>query len=358
MARQSSLDGPPMGAPSFELMFAPLLIGVVLNALLFGVFVVQVHSYFRLYKTDYAWIRYLIYYLIVLETINTICDVGLIYEPLIKMHDNPDVIIKSPTLLSADPIVTTLISTPTQLFMAWRIVLVTKSKWYGGVVALLAFTSLVGGMVATIGVSNVREFAKFNLVEAPITVWLTSTAFADLFITAFLVNFLWVNKTGFKTQTDSVTDQIIFFTVQTGTLTSFAAIADASLFLIVPNTTLMFIWDFSLSKLYSICLIATLNARTEWNNLLQEIPAKDEKRNPNAIIKIREANDIQGLQLYIPSQFEISANPSPRKRTPRTPRSEWIPRPLPLAKAASRNITSDTSSTRTRTAEWAMATGR
>ncbi|KAJ7696212.1 hypothetical protein B0H17DRAFT_1053935 [Mycena rosella] len=345
----------PVVEPTFELMFAPLLIGVVLNALLFGVFIVQVHSYFRLYKTDYAWIRYLIYYLIVLETINTVCDVGLIYEPLISLRDNPSVMIISPRLLAADPLVTSLISTPTQLFMAWRIKLVTKSKWYSGVVAALAFISLVGGTAATIGVAHYREFAKFKLVEAPITIWLTSTAFADLFITAFLVNFLWLKKTGFKTQTDSVTDQIIFFTVQTGTLTSFAAITDCVFFLMLPNSTLMFIWDFSLSKLYSICLISTLIARNEWNNLLEELPSPDEQRDPNSIIKIREATDIQGLQLYIPSNFEFSG-PSPRRRTPR---SVWLPRPLPTVKSESKSLTVRSyGESERRTAEWAMTTGR
>ncbi|KAJ7176164.1 hypothetical protein C8R43DRAFT_554957 [Mycena crocata] len=253
----------PGQEPNFELLFAPLLIGVVLNALLFGVFMVLVHSYFRLYKTDLSWIRYLIYYLILLETINTICDIALIYEPLIKMHNNPLVTVNSPKFLVADPVVTTLISTPTQLFMAWRIRLVTKKTWLAAVVALLAFTSLVGGTVASIGVAHEGTFQKFHLVSGPLTVWLTSTAFADLFITAFLCNFLWSNQTGFKTTTDSVTNKIIFFTVQTGTLTSFAAIADVTLFLIVPNTTLMFIWDFSLSKLYSICLIATSSTHAQ-----------------------------------------------------------------------------------------------
>ncbi|KAJ7479553.1 hypothetical protein FB451DRAFT_162211 [Mycena latifolia] len=286
--------------PNFELMFAPLLIGVVLNVLLFGVFIVQVHSYFRMYKTDYAWIRYLMYYLIVLETINTVCDVGLIYEPLILLHNSPLATVNFPRLLAADPIVTTLISTPTQLFMAWRIKLVTKSWWFSGLVALLTFASLTGSLVATIGVAHITEFRQFVSVEAPITVWLTSTAFADIFITVFLVNFLWTNKTGFQTQTDSVADRIIFFSVQTGTLTSFAAIADCVLFLIVPSTTLMFIWDFSLSKLYSICLIATLNARNEWNTLLDDLPpatgpghrkgsGSGSGGSGNGIIKIREA---------------------------------------------------------------------
>ncbi|KAJ7898636.1 hypothetical protein B0H14DRAFT_2674951 [Mycena olivaceomarginata] len=338
--------------PSFELTYGPLFFGVILNVLLFGVFIVQVHSYFRLYKTDYPWIRYLIYYLILMEAINTGCDIGIIYQPLIMQHGNvPNHL--DPT--SKSPLYPTLISTPTQLFMAWRIRLVTKSNWLSGLVALLAFISLVGGTVATIGVSHYQEFVKFKLVEAPLTIWLTSTAFADLFITAFLVNFLWVNKTGFKTQTDSVTDKIIFLTVQTGMLTSFAAIADVTLF----YSFLFFIWDFSLSKLYSICLISTLNARTDWNNLLVAMPSpSDSDDQKQKIIKVRRATDIQGLQLYIPSQWEFN-NAGPSSSRKRTPRSEWIPQPLPFAttRGPQRNAGPDSESAR-RTAAWAMVTGR
>ncbi|KAJ6479575.1 hypothetical protein C8R45DRAFT_1155561 [Mycena sanguinolenta] len=340
---------------NFELTYAPFFFGVVFNVLLFGVFIVQVHSYFRLYKTDYAWIRYLIYYLAVMETVNTVCDVGLIYEPLVKLHGDTSSD-KGPTLLAADPVVTALISTPVQLFMAWRIRLVTKSNWLSGIVSLLAFLSLIGGVSATIVVAHFPKFTQFHLAEGPLTLWLTSAAFADLFITAFLVNFLWVNKTGFQTQADSVTDKIIFMTVQTGMLTSFAAIADVSIFLLVPNITFMFIWDLTLAKMYSIALISTLNARADWNNLLSAMPPPGEKKDRNAIIKVRRATDIQGLQLYIPSQFEFGADASPRKRTPR---AEWIPPPLPFAATRNPNksISSDSESAR-RTAAWAMATGR
>ncbi|KAJ7641281.1 hypothetical protein FB45DRAFT_354425 [Roridomyces roridus] len=244
--------------PNFQLIFAPLLFGVLLNVMLFGVFLVQVHSYFRLYKGD-TWIRYLIYYLILLEVVNTVCDIGLIYEPLITLHGTQNV--PTPALQAADPIVTTLISTPTQLFMAWRVRLVTKSGWPSTLVALLAFTSLAGGLASTILLSQTSSQSEFGIKSAGVvtamTFWLTSAAFADLFITTFLVNFLWKSKTGFQTQTDSVADKIIFFTVQTGAITSIAAIADVTTFLIVPNTTINFVWDFSLSKMYSICLIAT-----------------------------------------------------------------------------------------------------
>ncbi|KAJ7058481.1 hypothetical protein C8F01DRAFT_291916 [Mycena amicta] len=393
----------PSGPPSFELMFAPLLLGVILNAMLFGVFVVQVHSYFHLYKSDYAWIRYLIYYLIVLESVNTACNIGLIYEPLITLHstrefcshefnivhdppDSPLVQVNSPKMLAADPIVTVLISTPVQLFMAWRIRLVTKSNRLAALVALLAFTSLVGGVAATVLVAMNPRFDHFKADEVPLAVWLTSTAFTDLFITAFLVNFLWVNKTGFKTQTDSVADKIIFFTVQTGMLTSFAAIADVTLFLVLPHTTVMFIWDFSLSKLYSICLIATLNARQDWNAVLNSpfpLPSdpsdssqhRKGSAGSDAIIKIRRATEIEGLQLYIPSQFEMSSQ-SPRRRTPiRSPLALWrsatgagngrggdvvhvaLPALAAHGKGTFKRSETETESAK-RTAEWAQRTGR
>ncbi|KAJ7780865.1 hypothetical protein DFH07DRAFT_936013 [Mycena maculata] len=343
-------DGGPGALPDFQLMMAPLLFGVLLNALLFGVFIVLVHSYFRLYyKTDHPWTRYLIYYLILMETINTVCDIGIIYQPLITLHASA--VPQLPAYVAADPIVTALISTPTQLFMAWRILLVTKSsKWPAGVVAFLALASLAGAIAATALFAPAQQLGPhLPPIETALAVWLTSTAFADLFVTAFLVNFLWVNKTGFQTQTDSVTDKIIFFTVQTGALTSFAAIADVTLFLIVPNTTLNFIWDFSLSKMYSICLISTLNARTEWNALLAMKPSADEKASRDAIIRVRRATDIEGLQLYIPSQFSFgeTAATSPRKRTPRPP-------PRATTKSAGYLNTEIAQ----RTAEWARATGR
>ncbi|CAK5270799.1 unnamed protein product [Mycena citricolor] len=195
--------------------------------------------------------------------------------------------------------------------MAWRIKLITKSKALGACVAFLAFLSLTGGVASSIGVAQSPDFSDFQHHQVPLTLWLTSTAFADLFITTFLVNFLWKHQTGFHTRTDSVADKIISFTVQTGLLTSFAAIADVTLFLIVPHTTLMFIWDFSLSKMYSICLLAALNARHEWNILLDRPRPQDLRDDKSGIIKIRKVNDLEGLQLYKPENF---SQPAPISR--------------------------------------------
>ncbi|KAF7353976.1 hypothetical protein MVEN_01084100 [Mycena venus] len=301
-----------------------------------------------------AWIRYLIYYLILMETINTICDIGVIYEPLIILHGatslpqfllycverdtglqglrHPNFLV---VILAAGVLVIRLhgsaprfrqistIASPDPNIDAdsplHGVAHQTGNEIQGAGRAggLLIFTSLA----ATLLFSPARPLGpKLPEIITALAVWLTSTAFADLFITGFLVNSLWANKTVIQTQTDSVTDKIIFFTVQTGVLTSFAAVADVLLFLIAPayHSSSNFIWDFSLSKI--------LNARTEWNILLAAGPSAEEKISLNAIIRVREATDIEGLQLYVPSQLESSANPSPCKRTSH---AGWAPGPLP-----------------------------
>ncbi|KAJ7479540.1 hypothetical protein FB451DRAFT_1556472 [Mycena latifolia] len=286
------------------------------------------------------------------------------------------------------PLQITDISTPRQLFVSWRIKLVTKSGWYGGLVALLTFASLTGSLVA-----HVAEFRKFSLVEAAITIWLMATAFAILFTTLLVHPSLLLSshslgeqdKTGFKTQTDAVADQIFFFTVQTGTLMNFASIADCVLFLIVPvrlphfpliplipraaPETLMFIWDFSVSRLYSICLIATYvlsslclhfllpntDAHTGSTRGTDDLPRHGPGAPADAVARrirgeamharatlardrtlwlicteLGTETGIHHLQLCIPSNFASVSSPSvgpcPRRRTPR---AEWFPRPLP-----------------------------
>jgi hypothetical protein len=45
------------------------------------------------------------------------------------------------------------------------------------------------------------------------------------------------------------------------------ALADLLFFTISPKTAISFVWDFSISKLYTNALLSTLNARAGWNNL-------------------------------------------------------------------------------------------
>ncbi|KAF9490595.1 hypothetical protein BDN71DRAFT_1592778 [Pleurotus eryngii] len=252
--------------PGVGLLFGPMLIGVYLNTILYGVLVVQTFIYYQTYKNDKPWIRYLILYLFILETLNTGFDIGMMYEPLIVRYATPRATIVAPIMLSADPIATVMISTPVQLFIAWRINIITKSRLTAGIVSFFSICAFIGGIATTISVTLIPEYARLHEFDGAVITWLASSAAADIVITSSLVISLYRRKTGVRA-TDDVINRIIRLSVQTGMITAISAAADVIIFVVVPNTTLNFVWDFALSKLYTNSLLSTLNARAGWNNL-------------------------------------------------------------------------------------------
>jgi len=242
-----------------------MLIGVFLNTILYGVLLVQTFIYFQTYKKDTPWIRYFVLYLFIVETLNTGFDIAMIYEPLITRYGTPRAVSVAPMMLSADAIVTVAISTPVQLFIAWRIWTIGKSIIITFIISFFAICSFVGGVATTVSVSLIPEYFRFGEFQWAVITWLASSAVADIVITVSLVWSL-RNKRGF-TATNDIINRIIRLSVQTGAITTISAIADIAGFLVFPHTTVNFIADLPLSKLYTNSLLSTLNARVGWHNL-------------------------------------------------------------------------------------------
>ncbi|KAJ7140778.1 hypothetical protein C8R44DRAFT_974543 [Mycena epipterygia] len=247
-------------APDVELLFGPMLLGVLINTLLYGVLLVQMLIYYQRYKGDRKWFRYLALYLLVAETVNVVFDIGLIYEPLIFRYGTTKALEVSPLLLRPDAAVTVAISTPIQLFVAWRVKTITQSYVFPIIIGVLSIISFGGGISVTTMVSLNPEYADFGKFHPFVITWLTSTAACDIILSVALILSLYTRKTGTST-TDRYLDRIIRLTVQTGSITAVTALVDLLVFLFSPGTTLQFIWDFPLSKLYTISLLSTLNAR-------------------------------------------------------------------------------------------------
>lgn len=49
-----------MATPNVQLLFGPMLIGVFINMILYGVLVVQAWAYYQTYKRDAIWIKYFV----------------------------------------------------------------------------------------------------------------------------------------------------------------------------------------------------------------------------------------------------------------------------------------------------------
>ncbi|KAJ3806516.1 hypothetical protein F5876DRAFT_80623 [Lentinula aff. lateritia] len=230
----------PPQPPTVIQVYTPFFVGTFLNIFLYGVAVSQV------------------LYLFVLDTVNSFCDIGLLFEPLLLDFGNQDVVATSPwsewdgpfflhdefepecvrpcdLALRLDVISTALISTPVQIFMAWRIKIIMETIIPTVIINILAISSLTGSIWLAIAVSNTPQYAKFDDFRAAPSLWLISSAIADIAIACCLVYGLSKKRTGFAVLNDQI-DRIIRVTVQTGSLTALTALIDVIVFLSVPNT--------------------------------------------------------------------------------------------------------------------------
>ncbi|KAJ3875992.1 hypothetical protein F5051DRAFT_47430 [Lentinula edodes] len=243
-----------------QLQYGPMLIGVFLNMILYGVLLNQMLFYFRTYPLDTIWVRLFVAYLFILETANTAIDMAMMYQPLIAEYGTQKAVMNFPTLFLLEPILIVLISTPIQIYFAWRIRKITQTYWIPGVVVMLALASSAGGFITGVKIAKLKLFADKPELHWSALLWFLTACVADLLITGTLVWNLAQRKTGFAI-TDSVVDKIIRMTVQTGMITSICAIGDVAFFMALPHTGLNFLWDLTLAKLYTNCLMSTLNAR-------------------------------------------------------------------------------------------------
>ncbi|KAL0576524.1 hypothetical protein V5O48_005444 [Marasmius crinis-equi] len=231
------------------------------------------------YFSDHVWIRYFasiielverrkaadtlaskVLYLLLAETVGTGLFFAMMYDPLVLNSGRPEIQIRSPFLLRTDGPITALIATPVQIFMAWRIKVISGSKLLTFLISVLSLASLAGGIWTGVGVAQNPDFKDFVHFQGAPGLWLVSAAVSDVLIATSLVVFLVKRKSSFISTNDQI-DRIVRLTVQTGTITAVAALADAIVFLAAPHTTVFFIWDLSLSKLYSNSVLSSLNAR-------------------------------------------------------------------------------------------------
>ncbi|KAJ7684378.1 hypothetical protein DFH06DRAFT_5522 [Mycena polygramma] len=270
------MSAPQPALPNVELSFGPMLIGVFFNLILYGVLIGQVLTYYQTYRKDASWMKFFVFSLFTIATANTGFDMAFLYEPLIvQFGEKPNLF---PTFFVTEPLCIVLVSTPIQLFFAWRIGSLTKSYWIPAFIAVLALASCTGGVWTAVMIRIVKTFANKPKLHNSALLWFLSSCVADILITVSLVLTLMRRKTGFS-GTDSVIDKIIRMTIQTGMLTALFAVLDVICFMVFPHFAVNFVWDLCLAKLYINCLMSTLNARAGLNGVSASGGVSEPRRN-------------------------------------------------------------------------------
>ncbi|KZP30961.1 hypothetical protein FIBSPDRAFT_945468 [Athelia psychrophila] len=234
-------------------------VGVLISTFLYGVCTIQVYLYFVSARRDALKTRSLVLFVWVLDTLDTVFAWHRLYKVTVAQFGSPGTEEAPDWSLNASGILASLVAASVQSFFAWRIHIlsrkwpITIALWVGSVLIVAAATATV---ICQSG--NIIDVAE-NYVRL-ITVTQALVALVDVINTVTLCRYLRISKTGFSSTNDAI-NHIFLWTIQTGLVTTIAAIASLVVSVLLPKTALWLSVALFQSKLYSNSLLASLNGR-------------------------------------------------------------------------------------------------
>ncbi|KAJ7814787.1 hypothetical protein B0H14DRAFT_2849650, partial [Mycena olivaceomarginata] len=160
---------------------------------------------------------------------------------LVDNYFNPGFMVSAPWPLGAVPMLSVLSACPVQIFMAYRVFVLSKSYFL-----------LVGIALAT----SVIAFADGSQLTPQADSWLAITVVNDLSLTLSLIYYLHQHRTGF-TKTDTVIRRLMRSALESAAFATFFSIMILIMFTVLPKTGLHLMFSQPMGRIYT----STLNAR-------------------------------------------------------------------------------------------------
>ncbi|KAH0581973.1 hypothetical protein H2248_011637 [Termitomyces sp. 'cryptogamus'] len=220
-----------MVLPLIREFYGPLLVGTVLNFLLYGITITQLYLYHISSNRDRIWIRAFVYLLFVGDTVHTLFTLLYMYETLIDHFGDTTHLETANWVFATGPALTGILGGLVQAFFAWRIKVLTAGRKITIIILFCATSSFLMGVATATAAGIVPQFDEFPKFRVTVILWLGCSSLADVLITGTLVFYLKNHKTGFI-RTDTYIDRVIRLTVQTGLITAIWAFVDLMLFLL------------------------------------------------------------------------------------------------------------------------------
>ncbi|KIL62133.1 hypothetical protein M378DRAFT_166117 [Amanita muscaria Koide BX008] len=253
-----------------------VFIGIVVASSLHGVSCLQAWFYFT-HQNDTWPTKALVSAVMIFDTIHQMLITHTAYIYLIKNFGNYPALENIVWSLIVEVIFNGLTALLVQSFLAnrvWR--LSNRNIWITGLVAILIVGEFVS-VVVFLGLSvRFRTFTELATLKS-LSVTINALAAAgDVLIAVTLCILLHRSRTGFH-RSNTMINKLIMFAVNTGCFTSLCALASL-ISITVAGTTFFYIaFFFSIGRLYSNSLLATLNARDMIRNATDGIESTDDK---------------------------------------------------------------------------------
>ncbi|KAJ3545260.1 hypothetical protein NMY22_g2511 [Coprinellus aureogranulatus] len=248
-------QAPPTGNPYIQ-MTGPLLMGSLVSFFLNGAFC----------HADLRFFVYLVCVVVVEEILHMVFSTHTTYAILAEGFADPTVLVNSPFSGAALPALNGTVGFCTQIFFAWRVLILTKSvfgKIAAGVIALTAGMQCAAAYGVTVQFTMLaRDIALLRTLERTVITWLAGSFTCDIIISITMVIVLYLARGSTSyTSSKSVLNALIVHTIENGLITTACALVDLLTYLKIPNTFYYVCFEYILGRLYANVLLATLNGR-------------------------------------------------------------------------------------------------
>ncbi|VDB89983.1 unnamed protein product [Peniophora sp. CBMAI 1063] len=265
---------------SVYLTLGALLAGCLVAVGLSAIVGFQTAMYYLVFPQDTTAYKILVGWIWALDTVHTVIICAAVWLYTISNYNNPASLAHISYTIPVNIILTTIITLSVNAFYGWRIHKLSKGNWWITCpIIVLSLARLGTGFVSSIKLQVLQQPNCLRPAHSYLSAIIS--AITDIYIAIARYWYLRKLKEGL-TGTREMVDATIVFTINDGALTCLVVIAFIACWISMPLNYVFLGIYFSLTKLYSNSLLATLNLRN-WYRHRYDIP----RRQPLGIVMTR-----------------------------------------------------------------------
>ncbi|KZV75372.1 hypothetical protein PENSPDRAFT_647168 [Peniophora sp. CONT] len=261
---------------SVSLTLGSLLAGCFVAVALSALVGFQTALYYLVFPQDTSAYKVLVGWIWLLDAVHTCVICASVWLYTISNYNNPEAIVHIFHTVPINIILTTIITLSVNAFYGWRIHKLSKGNWWITVpIIILSLARLATGLVTSIKMLEAGSFAEIaGRYITLFTAGVIISAVTDIYISIARYWYLRKLKEGY-TVTREMVDTTIVFTINDGALTCVVVIAFIACWVGMPHNYVFLGIYFTLAKLYSNSILATLNLRN-WYRHRYNIPRRQQ----------------------------------------------------------------------------------
>ncbi|KAF9027352.1 hypothetical protein BDZ89DRAFT_1160873 [Hymenopellis radicata] len=245
-------------------VIGPVLIGVVVHALLFGVVVCQYIQYYTLDFKDSRILLATVAWMALIDLLLTINSVALLWNYVIVNFADPTVAGNHRLELQHGAAFLYFVL-PVQVFLANRV-----RKFSGSLILFFALVVLSLGAAAPAWVTSIKFQTDSDVTHRALLLkisyaWGGISVGCDATLTALMTYFLWQKKDRIPELVFSRTNKILNHYIQVGIQSAVPVTICAAMVLILSKTmtttNIHYVFSVNLGRMYSMTFLTTLNMR-------------------------------------------------------------------------------------------------